>query len=446
MKDITAKTVGASAVVDPSKRLEQQLTFIDRFDNQYSLYRREGTILHIPRQLATDMLLDMRDEGTPIASKNLFKPRHEDQEKVVTRMNSLLDQGESFIVQAPTGYGKTYVGAEAIAHLNTRTLIITTKEDIIDQWRDAVKNVCGFTDDQIGLWRGDYEPSKQHRVVIGLVQSIAKGPERYPESCFHDFGLTICDEVHRMAAEQFSQAMWWVPSKWRIGLSATPYRKDGRENVFKLHIGPIRVVAKQDVMTPKVIAQPTQWKVPMVHWSGVYKKMPHSPGKLGGLTKAMGKDPARNAIIVQFCRAALKNGRNTIVFSDSIAHLQALYDAFVAEGIPPGKVGFYVGLQNYEGPQKDRKKEREQAKAKPIILATYTMASEATDIPWLDACVLGTPRSDVNQIVGRIRREFENKKMPVVFDLIDTDSKVLKNYWKKRQEWYLSLGAEIVYK
>ena len=55
-----------------------------------------------------------------------------------------------------------------------------------------------------------------------------------------------------------------------------------------------------------------------------------------------------------------------------------------------------------------------------------------------------TPKADVIQIVGRIRREYDDKKRPVVIDLQDVDSPVLAAYGKARCRWYQSLGAELV--
>lgn len=448
MLKIAAKMVGAYGVLPYDKKIARALSFIDRFDCPYELYRVEGEDMWVPRGVVTEAEHVKYDVGWEIGAKDNFVPRHDDQARVVAESNALLDNGEDFILQAATGYGKTYVGAQMISHLNTRTLVITTKEDCLDQWRDAVRKTCGFSDKEIGIWRADYEPKQEHKVVLGLVHSIMLGPARYPVERFKGFGLTICDEVHRMGAEKFNLAMWWVNSKHRVGLSATPYRKDGKENAFKFHIGPVRIRAEQDVMVPKVIAKATGWKVPMVQWYGAYQKMPHTAGRTMNLDKAMGKSKQRNSIITEFCKAAVAKGRHTIVFTSCMNHLRALHDDFVGNGISPHKIGWYVGLSNYE---KGLKREvklamREKAKVCPVILATYQMASEATDIPWLDACVLGTPRADVVQIVGRIRREWEGKKQPVVFDLIDGDSRILLNYWKARRRWYNEIGAPITVK
>jgi len=116
--------------------------------------------------------------------------------------------------------------------------------------------------------------------------------------------------------------------------------------------------------------------------------------------------------------------------------------------VPDEDIGYYVGTSAsdgspYEGGLKARKVQREQAKAKAVVLATYQMASEATDVPWWDTCVLAIPRSDVVQIVGRIRREYPGKTQPVVLDIVDGDSPVYEAFARKRLAWYKSIGCEL---
>jgi superfamily II DNA or RNA helicase len=457
MLQVKAKTVGAAAVLPFDSKVAKGLSFVDRFDLPYTMYRVDGADMWVPRGLvaskrfACPMGSIFYDEGVPINPEDNFKPRAPyvvDQTRVVKEACQLLDKGEDFILQAPTGYGKTYLGAKMISHVKKRTLIITTKEDIIDQWKTALVATCGLKLSEIGVWRGILQPAPHQQVVVGLVQSIMKGPERYGKAAYMGFGMVICDEVHRMGAEKFSEAMWWLPAWHRVGLSATPHRKDGRGQVFRAHIGPVLVKAKQDVMKFKVIVQGTGWKVPRVHWYGAYQKMPHSFGRTMNVESKMGGSKQRNAMIVRFCKTAVVKGRHIIVFSSCISHLEALHAALVEGGILDIKIGWYVGLTNYPKgiPKREKLAMRERAKVAPVILATYQMASEATDIPWLDCAVLATPRADVEQIVGRIRRAWEGKKKPVVLDLVDTDSHVFEAYWKSRRKWYEKVGAEIVVK
>ena len=61
--------------------------------------------------------------------------------------------------------------------------------------------------------------------------------KEYPDSLFEQFGFTIVDECHHIAAEVFSKALPRVCSNVTLGLSATPNRKDGLSKVFHWFLG-----------------------------------------------------------------------------------------------------------------------------------------------------------------------------------------------------------------
>ena len=54
------------------------------------------------------------------------------------------------------------------------------------------------------------------------------------------------------------------PAKWRLGLSATPDRADGKELVVYSHIGPIRAKTEAQLMVPKVLRFTSAWQCPRV--------------------------------------------------------------------------------------------------------------------------------------------------------------------------------------
>jgi superfamily II DNA or RNA helicase len=320
------------------------------------------------------------------------------------------------------------------------------KDDIVEQWKKAVVDVLGIPESKISVWRANSLPDPDSPVVIALIQSVMQGPERYPEHCFRGFGLLICDEVHRLGADVFSQCMWNFPAQRRLGLSATPYRKDGKMQVVQWHIGDVEVSATIETMIPKVLIYKTTWKVPTrVTLSGKVTQVYHQVGMITPILKSMCLDDSRNLAIARFCEDGLAKGRNLIVFSDQIEHLQLIALKLRSRGVPELDIGWYVGTPSsvYTSKGAAQKIERDKHKSRPIILATYKMASEATDIPWLDMCVLATPKADVVQIVGRIRREYPDKKQPVVVDFVDQDSHVLRKYSSARQKWYMSLGAPV---
>ena len=465
--------IGAGAWYPYSKKLEKRYTLKDRFGEPYKLFtlNQEENALILPRGVAPyvdlDALADMGiGQRTSIGPRAYnwddgFIARSAEQTRVVEESTALLLEGGYYgghILQAPTGFGKTYLGAAIIQRVGVRACIITTKEDILDDWRVALSKTLNIDLEQVGIWRGDKLPEKHHEAVVALVQSVAKGYERYDQSLYQGFGLVMVDEVQRMGADYFSQAMWHFPAMFRIGLSATPYRKDGKEDVFYTHIGPVSVITEEINLTPKVIMVDTEWEVPKV-WQyvedlnkSVLKLLELDWGRVSVVTKYLQDDKRRNKTVSNFLKACVGKGRNIVVFSDTVAHLKTMRQACVEYGLPdtPEMFGYYCGLQAdvYEKISEDqplnKKEQRDRAKVARICFATYKMASEATNVPWWDTCVLTTPKADVVQPVGRILREWEGKQSPLVLDLCDWNHRVLATFAHKRRQWYDSINAEVV--
>ena len=160
------------------------------------------------------------------------------------------------------------------------------------------------------------------------------------------------------------------------------------------------------------------------------------PGRMMSLYKDMGTDVARNTEIAEFVFQAFQAGRRCLVLSDLIeGHLHHLFQYIVSTGISGENIGYYVGGMTAQ--------ERNVSKNKPVILGTYKMTSEGTNVPHWDTLVLATPRADIRQSVGRILRFVTGKKDPVVLDLVD-DHPVLKNLYFSRLKQYYSLKSTIV--
>ena len=118
-----------------------------------------------------------------------------------------------------------------------------------------------------------------------------------------------------------------------------------------------------------------------------------------------------------------------------IAHnrciLTYFYDAIIHRNI--ATVGYYVG-----GMKEAALKESE---SKKIILATYSMAAEGLDIRSLTTLVMTTPKTDIEQTVGRILREKHSQ--PIVVDIIDSHQP-FQNQWTKRKVFYKKQNYKII--
>lgn len=231
----------------------------------------------------------------------------------------------------------------------------------------------------------------------------------------------------------------------RIGLSATHERADGKEILLAGHIGPKRAVAEKAMLVPKIIRYHTGFIVPKVKrydkatGQSAVVKLPHSAGKTMHVEKYLAADKERNEYLVDTIVTAYDKGRRIIVFSSLIEHLETLMNECNSRKVPMKDMGIYRAVTT-----KEDKAEQEKIKARRVIFTTYVKAGEGTDIPWLDTAVFATPRANIVQPAGRILREYEDKKFPLIIDPIDGDSRVFAGYAAKRLVWYKTIGAEVV--
>jgi superfamily II DNA or RNA helicase len=438
-------SVGAAGVYPYSEGLHSlgyRKTF---FGDDYNMFNVIGhgdnKRILVPRNMAGVGGVDKRVSGMPYKFTSKFIPRDEEQSRVIKASFDLIKAGKNFLINCPTGFGKTFVGTELITKIEKKTLILVTKEDLRDQWIAAAKAITELEVGKgIGLIQGDTCLVSGQGIVIAMVQSLAK-LGKYPSATFSDFGAVIVDEVHLIGADFFSQSLLRVPAKIRIGLSATTERKDGKSEVIEAHIGVTRVKSEQMPTIPYVIARESPWKIPMTKIKNPMTgksevgPIPHKPGKCGHIFRIMSRDESRNNALIEFIIKAYNKDRTILVASETIEHIKYLRMCCIRAGISAHDTIFYIGGIS--------KEEREKAKTKSLIFATYKYVDTGTDLPALDTLVMGTPRSDITQVVGRILRFVKGKKQPVVFDLIDSSSGVFKGYWRKRKAWYQEKGAQI---
>ena len=143
----------------------------------------------------------------------------------------------------PCGSGKTVVGMHIMSRLQTRTLIVTTNVAAVHQWMAEIIDKTTLTKDEVGEYTGERKEDKQ--VMVCTYQVLTYRPDK--EGPFPhlelltkgQWGLIIYDEVHMLPAPVFKITAE-LQAVYRLGLTATLVREDGREDeVFSL-VGPKR--------------------------------------------------------------------------------------------------------------------------------------------------------------------------------------------------------------
>tara|TARA_R110000824_G_scaffold152177_1_gene323291 strand:- start:10430 stop:11845 length:1416 start_codon:yes stop_codon:yes gene_type:complete len=372
----------------------------------------------------------LRDQDAPLVFADGVALRPYQTEAV----DQLVRQKEGLVI-APCGAGKTMIGLGAMIQFATRTVVLVHTHDLAKQWKDRIEaqlqTINGDVPTVTICGGGKRDDSGQ--IVIAMFQSLAKGRWEELHEWSTQFGMCIVDEAHHVPANTFSQVMMSMPAKIRLGLTATPDRPDGLSAILYWHFGKelYRITTQELIDAGRVLAPRIQFT--RTRWS--------TPGKMDWpkLITRMCKDEERNEQILSMVLDFVSDGRQVLVLSDRVQHCIDMAELVADNGWSAAAL---VGKMS----KKQRAEVLEAANNREVkaIFAT-TVADEGLDLPGLDTVILTTPTKAMGRIqqrIGRIMRTAENKKEPIVVDLVD-NSKPLYYLHKKRAKFYRSLGCTV---
>lgn len=138
------------------------------------------------------------------------------------------------VVVLPTGAGKTYVATMAIAGRQRSTLVVVPTLDLLNQWYDIL--AAAFAR-KIGVLGGGYHEIED--ITVTTYDSAHLHMDRLGAR----FGLVVFDECHHLPSDAYKLAARMSIAPFRLGLTATPERTDGRP--YDELIGPI--VYRRDI-------------------------------------------------------------------------------------------------------------------------------------------------------------------------------------------------------
>ena len=338
-------------------------------------------------------------------------------------VTQLCDTGGALLV-LPCGFGKTVVSLAIAASLKRKTLIIVTSVELAHQWSERIQQFLGC---QVGWIQGDTfetEPS----IVIAMLQTLVR---RQPDLTL--FGTCIVDEAHHVAARSFSQVMPLVSCRYILGLSATPNRKDGLKKVLHWTLGLTAFEAKR-THDPEGVPNVMRCKVT----EGRRTVITYKSGDVGRskMITLLTADRSRNDFIVHMLGMVLRKngGRKILMLSDRREQVSCLESMITCVYTGVYTCGTLLGGM--------KKEDIEKSKEAQVLLSTYHYCSEGFDLPRLDTLFLLSPRTDVEQSVGRVLRQHPEKQRPLILDFVDNFS-VFDSQGDKREQYFKKLRCNI---
>lgn len=364
--------------------------------------------------------VDLIPEEYEIVDKRVLVPADFPQFKFTLRESQQAiydDIDDSCIINAKPSWGKTFAGLAIAGKLGQKTLVVVHTVPLRNQWVKEVRKVYGIEPGIIGS--GKFKMDSP--IVIANVQSLYNCIDQIKSS----FGTLILDEMHHVSSPTFTRVVDKCFARYKIGLSGTLERKDGKHVMFKDLFGHKKYVPPAENALPPVIH---------VYKTGIKLPDADSWAERVNILNSM---PEYRDLVVAIAERYARLGHRNLIVADRVEFLQEC-----AARRP--KAVAIVGTTKEE----DREEWMESiGKTRDEIWGTTSIFKEGISVNILSCLILAAPTNNVpmlEQLIGRIQRIIEGKLPPVLVDLV-LDGYTGYNQFQTRLGHYLKMGYEIKY-
>ncbi|MDB5970669.1 MAG: type restriction protein res subunit [Hydrocarboniphaga sp.] len=338
------------------------------------------------------------------------------------------------VLCAPTAFGKTVTAAALIAARGVNTLVLVHRAELLKQWKERLYSFLQVGQEIVGtIGAGKAKPTG--KIDVAVMQSLFRQGETSER--VEQYGHVIVDECHHLSAASFEAILKRVKARYVLGLTATPFRRDGQQPIIFMQCGPVRHTAAKPEGAPTILEVVPRYLDGRID-------VPADAG-IQDVFRRLADDTARTAAIAAEIVGAFQAGRKVLVLTERTGHIDAIRTAlgervgnlFALHGRMPKKVRAAV-LANLEALAGD---------APRVLLATGKLIGEGFDHPPLDTLVLAMPiswKGTLQQYAGRLHREHASKSRVQIIDVVDRGHPALLRMWDKRQRGYRAMGYELV--
>jgi superfamily II DNA or RNA helicase len=328
---------------------------------------------------------------------------------------------DNSIINAWVSWGKTFTGLAIAGKLGQKTLVITHTVPLRNQWAKEVKKVYGFEPGIIGSGRFEIDAP----IVIGNTQTLYRNIEKIRK----EFGTIILDEMHHVSSPTFSKLLDTNYCRYKIGLSGTIERKDGKHVVFRDYFGnTLFKPPKENYMTPTVHIVPSEIRFmdgAKIPWANRVTKL--------------ATDEEYQHTVSMLAAAYAARGHKVLVVSDRVSFLKRCAE------LTGDKAICVTGEVSHE----DRETLVDEILYgdKEVLYGTQAIFSEGISVDTLSCLILGTPVNNeplLTQLVGRVIRKKEGKISPVIID-IHLKGNTARKQASNRVGFYMKQGWKMKY-
>lgn len=304
------------------------------------------------------------------------------------------DISDNAIINAWVSWGKTFTGLAIAGKLGQKTLVIVHTVPLRNQWAKEVEKVYGIKPGIIGSGRVELDSP----IVIGNTQSLYRNIDKIRK----EFGTIILDEMHHVSSPTFSKIIDTNYCRYKIGLSGTVERKDGKHVVFRDYFGSkMYQPPKENFMVPSVDIINTDIRF-----------LDGARTPWANRVTALANNDEYRHLVAMLAAAYAAKGHKVLVVSDRVHFLQRCAELAGEKAI----------CVTGEVPHEERETLINEiyTNNKNILFGTQSIFSEGISVNILSCIILGTPINNeplLTQLIGRVIRQQENKLSPKIVDI-----------------------------
>lgn len=353
-------------------------------------------------------------------------------------VDSWLRAGGRGIVVLPTGAGKTVVAFDAIAQLGVRTLVVVPTIELLRQWRAGIAEHLSLPLESVGIVGG----GERHN---GEITVITYDSAAMPRRRLDRYGLLVFDEAHHLPAQSYHTIARKAAAPWRLGLSATLERADGRHHELTELIGPLVYTRDaEELSAQKHIAayrerrvyvdltpeEEVRYEALMAEWRWYLatrrSQLGNGPGMFAELIRRSGFDPEARRALRAHAEARLvalnatakigaieevlrrHTGDKVIVFSEYVDMVDRISRALLLPAI------------TYRTPPAERRAILEGFRSGALTkLVTGRVLNEGVDVPDANVAIIASGSASMREYVQRLGRVLRPKpEEALLYELI----------------------------
>jgi superfamily II DNA or RNA helicase len=346
------------------------------------------------------------------------------------------------VVVLPTGAGKTYLAQMAMQSTPRSTLILVPTLDLMHQWYANL--IAAFPKAEVGLLGGGSRDRTP--ILVSTYDSAAI----YAESLGNQYGLLICDECHHLPTDFYRVIAEYAIAPYRLGLTATPDRSDGKHSDLNGLIGPVVYQKTPEELAGKALAQHQVVEI-KVKLSGQererYQRLIEqrntflrqaniSLGSIEGwqmFVKASARSPlGRRAMLAhrEAREIALMTDGKLRILSDLLAqHYPASTLIFTADNATVYRISqeLLIPAITHQTPVKERHDILTRFRSGEYkTLAASQVLNEGVDVPDAKVAIVlsgsGSEREYIQRLGRVLRQSKEQNKLAILYEVVTEDT------------------------